>query len=162
MNNTIDPMNKEPHYYDGGIAHYGDMTEQEVAQVAAAVDNALLLEKIAQLQKQIDEVKASPKNQRPGKANDKNRYKLLSKELENWGRVPQQQQDISRILAGSMELGREYSETEVFSMLIDGSGEFPSLTRSKQDVTYLFRYYRGLKKDAKYGGFVARNFLAVV
>ncbi len=139
-----------------------DMTEQEVEQVKQSVDNAALLEKIADLQKQMAELKTAPKNQRPGVAKDKNRYKLLTKVLESWGNVPQQQKDIAAILAGGMVLGREYSESEVFAMLIDGAGEFPSITRSKQDVTYLFRYYRGLKKDTKYGGFTARNFLKVV
>lgn len=139
-----------------------DMTEQEVKQVADAVDNVVLLEKIADLQKQMEQLKAVPKNQRPGKANDKNHYRLLTKVLEPWGNVPQQQKDVAAILVKSMEVGKEYTEAEVFNFLIDGAGEFPSITRSTQDVTYLFKYYRGLKKDAKYGGFVARNLLAVV
>lgn len=139
-----------------------DMTEEEVKQVADAVDRAAVLEKLADLQKQLDQMKSAPKNQRPGKANDKNHYKLLSKVMESWGNVPDQQRDLAKILAGSMELGKEYTETEVFAMLVDGCGEFPSLTRSRQDVTYLFRYYRGIKKTAKYGSFVGRNFLRVI
>jgi hypothetical protein len=142
--------------------HFEEMDEKERTQVAETVDNAVLMEKIADLQKQMAQLKAAPKNQRPGVAKDKNHYKLLTKVLEPWGNVPQQQKDIAKILAGSMELGREYTESEVFAFLVDGAGEFPSITRSKQDVTYLFRYYRGLKKDAKYAGFVARNFLAVI
>jgi|SRR5665213_906928 len=139
-----------------------DMTDQEVAEVRELVDNAAVLQKIAELTAELEKMKLQPKNQKPGVAGTKNRYKLLTRVLEGWGKVPQQQKDVAAILAGSMELGREYTEAEVFAMLIDGAGEFPSLTRSKQDVTYVFRYYRGLKKDAKYGGLVARNFLAVV
>jgi len=142
--------------------HFEEMDEQEVKDVQEAVSRAQLEEMVVKLAAEVEKLKTQPKNQRAGKANDKNHYKLLTRVLEPWGNVPQQQKDIAAILAGSMEVGKEYTETEVFAMLIDGAGEFPSITRSKQDVTYLFRYYRGLKKDAKYAGFAARNFLRLV
>jgi hypothetical protein len=46
-------------------------------------------------------------------------------------------------------------------MVIDGCGDFKSITSSVQDPTYLLRYYRGLKNDGKHAGFVARDFLRV-
>jgi hypothetical protein len=47
-------------------------------------------------------------------------------------------------------------------MLMEKSAEYNSLLDSKQDPTYLFRYYRGLKNNGKHAGFVARNFLRMV
>ena len=40
--------------------------------------------------------------------------------------------------------------------------DYPSLFKSTQDVTYLFRYYRGLKNDGKHAGFIARDFLRMI
>ena len=102
------------------------------------------------------------KNQKPGKANASRKYVLLDKELKSWGKVPQQQADIARLLGTNMEIGREYTEAEVFDMLMEKSAEYNSLLGSKQDPTYLFRYYRGLKNDGKHAGLIARNFLRMV
>lgn len=142
--------------------YFEEMDQKEVDQVKQAVDNAMLLEEVKRLAAEVEKLRTQPKNQRVGKANDKNHYKLLSKEMQLWGNVPNQQRDIALILAERMELGKEYTETEVFSFLVDGAGEYPSITRSVQDVTYLFRYYRGIKTDAKYGSFVGRKFLQTV
>jgi len=99
------------------------------------------------------------KNQKPGKANASRKYVLLDKELKSWGKVPQQQADIAKLLGANMEVGKEYTESEVFDMLMEKSAEYNSLLSSKQDPTYLFRYYRGLKNDGKHAGFIARGFL---
>ena len=122
---------------------------------------------IAELTKQLEELKGDSKvtndgvkkNQKPGKANASRKYVLLDKELKSWGKVPQQQADIAKLLGVNMEVGKEYTEAEVFDMLMEKSAEYNSLLGSKQDPTYLFRYYRGLKNDGKHAGFVARNFL---
>ena len=124
--------------------------------------NEALAEMVRDLQKQLDSLKAVPKNQRPGKPGDRNLYVRLG-ELSMYGRVPQQQADIAKILTSGMQLGMEYSEAEVFNLLAEGYSDYRSLSTSRQDVTYLFKYYRGLnKKDGKHEGYVRRGFLKVV
>jgi hypothetical protein len=128
------------------------------------VQLALLRKQLAELTKEQDQANppvqgAVKKNQRPGKADPTRKYVLLAKSMQSWGKVPQQQADVAAILSKGMELNREYAEPEVFAMLVDGSGEYPSLCKSKQDPTYVFRYYRGLKNDGVRAGFVARNFI---
>lgn len=115
---------------------------------------------IADLKTQIAALAAPKKNHRPSKVTDK-KYARLGI-LKLYGNVPQQQKDLAAILISRMEIGVEYSEKEVYDFLIDGMGDYSSLTKSSQDVTYLFRYYRSLKPDVKYAGFVARDFLRVV
>lgn len=102
------------------------------------------------------------KNQKPGKANASRKYVLLDKELKSWGKVPQQQADIAAIMSESMDVGSEWTEEELFDLITTSAKEYASLRNSKQDPTYLFRYYRGLKNDGKHAGFVARNFLRMV
>jgi len=131
------------------------------------ITNEQAIAMIAELTKQLEELKGGSKvtndgmkkNQRPGKANAGRKYILLSKELKSWGKVPQQQADIAKLLSKNMEVGKEYAESEVFDMLMEKSAEYNSLLGSKQDPTYLFRYYRGLKNDQKHAGFIARGFL---
>ena len=98
------------------------------------------------------------KNQKPGKADPNRKYVRLG-EFKTWGSVPQQQLDLAKILAESMDLGAEWTEEEVFELVKDSAKEHESLRKSKQDPTYLFRYYRGLKNDGKHAGFIARGFL---
>ena len=127
-----------------------------------------VLAKVAKLTAQLEALKAEEaaqtsdnkvaKNKRPGKAAEDRKYVRLGT-LETWGKVPQQQYDIAKILTATMEVGKEYTEAEVFGFLVDGAEKYNSITRSVQDPTYLFRYYRGLKNDGKHGGFVARGFL---
>lgn len=102
------------------------------------------------------------KNHKPGKPSAGRKYVLLDKVLKNWGKVPQQQADIAKILADNFEVGKEYGEAEVFDVLMDKSSEFVSLANSRQDPTYLFRYYRGLGNNGKHAGLVARDFLRVI
>lgn len=110
----------------------------------------------------VGNVSKEKKNQKPGKANASRKYVLLNKKMADWGKVPQQQHDLADLLSKGMEVGKEYSEPEVFNMLIDGAGDYPSIYSSVQDPTYLFRYYRGLKNDGKHASFIARNFLRMV
>jgi hypothetical protein len=132
--------------------------------------NEQVIAMIAELTKQLEELKGGSKvvndgvkkNQKPGKANASRKYVLLDKELKSWGKVPQQQADIAKLLGVNMEVGKEYTEAEVFDMLMEKSAEYNSLLGSKQDPTYLFRYYRGLKNDGKHAGLIARNFLRMV
>ena len=134
--------------------------EQAIAMIAM----------IAELTKQLEELKGGSKvtndgvkkNQKPGKANASRKYVLLDKELKSWGKVPQQQADIAKLLGVNMEVGSEWTEEELFDLVATGAKEYASLRNSTQDPTYLFRYYRGLKNDGKYAGFIARNFLRMV
>lgn len=107
-------------------------------------------------------VPAVKRNQVPSKVDPNRKYVLLTKSLESWGKVPQQQADIAKILTSTMEVGVHYTEQEVFAKVTAGAPLFQSISKSVQDPTYLFRYYRGLKRDETHGGFVARNFLKVV
>ncbi len=139
-------------------------------------EEAKVLAEVARLQAELDALKNGgasttvsskggsnvKKNQKPGKANASRKYVLLDKELKSWGKVPQQQADIAKLLGANMSVGKEYTEAEVFNMLMEKSAEYNSLLGSKQDPTYLFRYYRGLKNDGKHAGLIARNFLRMV
>ena len=125
----------------------------------------MLEEKIAQLQEKLAKLEGGDsvkKNQKPGKPQAGRKYVLLSRELKSWGKVPQQQADIAKLLGQLLTVGQEYTEAEVFATLEDYRCEFPSLANSVQDPTYLFRYYRGLKNDGKHAGFVARDFIRVI
>ena len=102
--------------------------------------------------------KSAPKNQVAGKIGN-GKYILLTKVFPTWGNTPQQQKDLAAILSNFMEVGKEYTEAEVFAQLESEYVKYNSLASAKQHVTYLFRYYRGLKNDGKYAGFVARNYL---
>ena len=99
------------------------------------------------------------KNQKPGKAHAGRRYVRLSAKLADWGTIPQQQADIADILCKNMKVDVEYTEQEVYDWLIDGAGDYVSLYTSKQDPTYLFRYYRGLRALKNHAGYIFRNFL---
>jgi hypothetical protein len=133
-------------------------------------NNEQAIAMIAELTKQLEELKGGSKvtndgvkkNQKPGKANASRKYVLLDKELKSWGKVPQQQADLAAIMAESMDVGSEWTEEELFDLVATSAKEYASLRNSKQDPTYLFRYYRGLKNDGKHAGFVARNFLRMV
>lgn len=99
------------------------------------------------------------KNQRPSRVNSGRKYVLLTKTLANWGRIPQQQRDLATILTANMIVGKEYSEEDVFKFIVEETPGYPSLKESRQDPTYLFRYYRGLKAEGKHAGFIPRLFL---
>lgn len=130
-------------------------------------NNEQAIAMIAELTKQLEELKGGSKvtndgvkkNQKPGKANASRKYVLLDKELKSWGKVPQQQADIAAIMSESMDVGSEWTEEELFDLIVTGAKDYASLRNSKQDPTYLFRYYRGLKNDGKRAGFIARGFL---
>ena len=146
-----------------------EMTDEQVADVLYQqhLTKQEIVDRIAEMTAEIAKIQGggkkvvdvTKKNKRPGKPNPNRRYILLSNRLASWGLVPQQQADVAKILIHYMEVGKEYTEAEVFNFLIDGAGEYESIYKSEQDPTYLFRYYRGLKKDAKHAGFVARNFI---
>lgn len=140
------------------------VVEQE--EEKKTMDNDTLMLIIQVLTNELNELKGTnvvkttaKKNQRPGKAAAGRKYVLLSNTLSAWGKVPQQQADIAKLLAKSFKVGVEVAEDELFTALVDGSGEYNSLYTSKQDPTYLFRYYRGLKNDGKHAGLIARNFI---
>ena len=142
-------------------------------QIAAPAEVDPIAAKIAELEAKIKALQETPvtgsttatqnaavkKNQKPGKPTAGRKYVLLDQQLKSWGKVPQQQQDIARILSTNFEVGKEYTEAEVFETLTKEGNKFESIRTSVQDPTYLFRYYRGLKNDGKHAGFVARNFV---
>ncbi len=82
--------------------------------------------------------------------------------MKTFGRVPQQQADIASILTAAMPIGEEFTEEQVFKLVVDGAPNYPQLRNSRQHPTYLFRYYRGLKSDGKHAGMIARDFLKQV
>jgi hypothetical protein len=102
-----------------------------------------------------------PKNKRAVKPEPGRTYVRLGP-LDTFGRVPKQQADIAAILTESMDIGKPWTEEEVFELVTDGAVEYDSLAKSVQHATYLFTYYRGLKNDGKHAGLIARNFLRMV
>ena len=107
---------------------------------------------------EVKEDSKVPKNKRRVKSNPDRKYVRLG-ELKTWGKVPQQQADLAAIMAESMDLGAEWTEEELFCLIEDSAKEHESLRKSEQHPTYLFTYYRGLKNDGKYAGFIGRGFL---
>lgn len=124
----------------------------------------MMLELIEKITKEIESLKteqpAVAKNQTAGKVTT-TKYVRLKETMDSYGNIPQQQKDLATILT-FMEIGKEYTEAEVFAVLQDKRASYNSLATAKQDVTYLFRYYRGLKNDGKYAGFIARNYLRAI
>jgi ribosomal protein L29 len=147
--------------------------QAEIDRLKAELREAKMQAEIDQLRKELAEAKEAKqtpvtqvgsketvkKNQKPGKPDPNRKYVLMCKTMPNWGKIPQQQADVADILSKNMEVGKEYSEAEVFNMLINNGVEYPSIAKSVQDPTYLFRFYRGLKNDGQRGGYTARNFL---
>lgn len=112
--------------------------------------------------KAVKESDGLKKNQKPSKPSTSRKYVLLDKALNTWGKVPKQQADIAAVLSSNMEVDVEYSEGEVFDFLTETAAAYPSIANSRQDPTYLFRYYRGLKNDGRHAGFIARDFIRVI
>jgi hypothetical protein len=120
---------------------------------------AQLAETVAKLQALTS---MTAKNKVPGKPRAGVKYVLLSKTLNNFGKVPQQQADIAKVLSENLEVGEPISEAELFDLVTREGGKYPSIQKSVQDPTYLFKYYRGLKHEGNHAGFVARGFLRQV
>lgn len=124
----------------------------------------VLMTMVLQLQKQIAELKvtnsAEPKNKRPGRVDPSTRYILLNgfSVLRN-GKVPQQQLDLARIIGAKFNIGEVFTQAQLYQALNEGRSSHRSLYTSVQDVTYLFRYYFGLRDNGKQAGFVARNYM---
>jgi hypothetical protein len=136
-----------------------------LSEINVQKGDTMVEEKVAELKAELERLKREDKvkkNQKPGKPDPNKKYILLSKELKSWGKVPKQQAEIAQLLGQLLTVGQEYTEAEVFAALEDYACEFPSITNSVQDPTYLFRYYRGLKNDGKHAGFVARDFIRVI
>jgi hypothetical protein len=128
------------------------------------MDQQQLQAEILKLQAEISKIKetSEKKNHRAVRPQAGRKYVLLSKSLQDWGKVPQQQKDLASIISKSFEVGQEVSEEEVFSKVTEESTQYASLATSVQHPTYLLAYYRGLdKKDGKHAGFVRRNFFQV-
>jgi hypothetical protein len=102
------------------------------------------------------------KNHAMPKAQAGRKYVLLSKSLANWGKVPQQQQDLATILASNFEVGVEVAEDEVFAKVVEHASSYPSLASSVQNPAYVMKYYLGLdKRDGRHAGFIRRGFVQV-
>lgn len=121
-----------------------------------------LIAMIQQLQKQITDLQATnatvPKNHRPGRIDPSARYVRLGP-LSMAGKVPQQQFDLAQIIAKHFPVGEPFSQAQLYEVLAAERGNYRSLYTSVQNVTYLFRYYLGLRNNGKQAGFTARNFL---
>ena len=139
------------------LEHPADLPEPEpelepaVTVVASGTENLAAL--IQSLQDEIAKLKTAPKNQVPGKPGDKVYIRIG----EFSGKAPRQQQNLAAILTFEMPLGEKFTESQVFEILNKHVESYESLRTSLQDVTYLFRYYRGLKPT----GFTSRDFLRV-
>jgi hypothetical protein len=101
------------------------------------------------------------KNHKPVKPQDGRTYELLSASLKTWGKVPQQQLDLAKLVVLCFGTKDTVTEAELFAFLTLHAGGYESIRKSVQHVTYLFAYYRGLRNDGKHAGFIARNFLRV-
>lgn len=151
------------------------MTDEEMAAMDEEIRLKEINAEVARLQKELEMLKSEEKievasstevkeksnvkkNQKPGKADPNRKYTRIG-ELKTWGKVPQQQADLAAIMAESMDVDAEWTEEELFDLVATSAKEYASLRNSKQDPTYLFRYYRGLKNDGKHAGFIARGFL---
>jgi cell division septum initiation protein DivIVA len=159
-NNMEEPTNDNAQLLAVKIAELQERIAALTNKVAEPVEGLEVLPDLDPIKKEAT-VKVA-KNHKPGKPSADRKYVLLDKVLKNWGKVPQQQADIAKILADNFEVGKEYAEAEVFDVLMDKFSEFTSLANSRQDPTYLFRYYRGLGDDGKHAGFVARDFMHVI
>ena len=177
MNDVV----KEVVLYDASGREFELIGQMEPIAVAEPkeeeemTEEAKVLAEVVRLQAELDALKNGgasttvsskggsnvKKNQKPGKADPNRKYVRLG-EFKAWGKVPQQQADLAAIMAESMDIGSEWTEEELFDLVATSAREYASLRNSKQDPTYLFRYYRGLKNDGKHAGLIARNFLRMV
>ena len=151
------------------------VVDEPKEEVKEMTEEEKVLAEVARLQAELEALKKDDvapstksngggnvkKNHKPGKADPDRKYVRLG-EFKSWGKVPQQQADLAAIMSESMDVGSEWTEEELFDLVATGAKEYASLRTSKQDPTYLFRYYRGLKNDGKHAGFIARNFLRMV
>lgn len=134
------------------------VVETPVAETATQVVEPTLEQKFALLQAELTALKSVvPKNHKPGIPKATKYVRLGA--LDTFGKVPQQQRDIAAILEKEMPVGEEFTEAQVFEIVTKRAVDFASLRGSKQDPTYIFRYYRGLKNDGTHSGFVGRKFL---
>jgi hypothetical protein len=144
-----------------------EMTEDEkiLAEVARLTAELELLKSSEKIEvapsTEVKEKSNMKKNQKPGKANADRKYTRVG-EFKTFGKVPQQQADLAAIMVESMDVDAEWTEEELFDLVTTSAKEYASLRNSKQDPTYLFRYYRGLKNDGVHAGFIARGFLRMV
>lgn len=101
-----------------------------------------------------------PKNHRAPTRVSNQMYVLLTKVLNPEGKIPQQQADIASIIVRNFEVGKPFSEEALYKVLDAERDNYPSLKKSVQHVSYLFRYYRGLSnKDNVHAGYIARKFI---
>lgn len=148
----------DPEITDAENSH-GQDADPPVSETQEPTTNDQLLAAMKLLQEQIIELRKAPKNQVAGTPGNKTYARKGN--LNTEGKIPQQQADLSKILVNNMPVGEKFTEAQVFAFLQKDYSDYPSLLNSKQDVTYLFKYYRGLKRDGKHAGFVARDFLTV-
>ena len=136
------------------------LSELSKEDLVALLKEALMVQAKQEVTVKLPNAGGIPKNHQDQAPDPNRKYVLRSKVLNcSYGKVPQQQRDLAAILAAYLTVGIEYSEKEVFDLLNENRGKFSSLAHSRQSVTYLFKYYRGLEKDGKYFGFVLRGFL---
>jgi hypothetical protein len=125
--------------------------------------NAKVMAQLAETVAKLQALKSTvAKNKVPGKARSGVKYVLLSKTLNAFGKVPQQQADIAKILSDNLEVGEPIGEAELFDLVSREGAMYPSIQKSVQNPTYLFKYYRGLKHEKNHAGFVARGFIRQV
>lgn len=154
-------INDNEHKWNG---EEKEMTEDEkiLAEVARLTAELELLKSSEKIKvapsTEVKEKSNVKKGSKISKGDPSRKYERLG-ELKTWGKVPQQQADLAAIIAESVEVGAEWSEEELFDLIVSGAKDYASLRNSKMSATYLFQYYRGLKNDGVHAGFIARGFL---
>lgn len=131
--------------------------ESLVAQFSALVLS--LQQELAELRAQQQVLVNTPRVP-VTRASTTKKYVLLTDKLAVWGKVPQQQADIADILANTFEVGTPFTEDELIAALNREKDQYPALATSRQDMKYVFSYYRGLgNRDGKHAGYIARDFM---
>jgi len=160
--------NFEQNVFDSFKEALDELVPTPVVEVAPDPMVAVMAE-LKKLQDQLAAMQAAKptafkgkKNHVAGKPQADRMYVILTKTLPSWGKVPQQQADLATILSMMLETDVKYSEEHLFRIILDQAPYYPSLAGSKQDPTYLFRYYRGLKVSATHAGFIGRGFLRMI
>lgn len=150
--------------------------EQKGAELTQEQITALLIQKIADLtavvadltsgagepaKKTVGKANSLPKSHVPSKPSPDRTYIRLLDVLPDYGKVPQQQADLAKIMVKYMEKGVKYPEKFVFDLVLEHAHEYPSLANSKMSADYVLRYYRDLdKKDGKHFGLRNRKFIS--
>jgi len=109
------------------------MSEQEMIDAIVTLKaqiEALKTASEAPVSVEEKEKSMEKKNHLPIKPQAGRKYRILDNALASWGKVPQQQSDLLKIIANNFGVGEEPTEAEVFNVVTTYAAEYPSLTNS--------------------------------